>query len=149
MLAFLRRFCFFDRSAQAGRADATAAAVGAAPRGARARARARAFWLCALGLLAAPGAQALQVKSFVPQGEVARVRQVVVQFDRPAVAFGDAAAPAPLQLSCSDAAAAQGAGHVEQRARMGVRLPARPAARRRAARPTFRPGFKLGLVAKN
>jgi len=141
MLAFLRRFCFFDRSAQAGRADATAAAVGAAPRGARARARARAFWLCALGLLAAPGAQALQVKSFVPQGEVARVRQVVVQFDRPAVAFGDAAAPAPLQLSCSDAAAAQGAGHWnnEREWAFDFRRDLPPGVRCTA---TFRPGFK-------
>lgn len=105
MRAFLRRCFFCHGSAQAGRK----APAGAALRGMRG-ARARGLGLCALGLLAAPGAQALQVKSFVPQGEVTRVRQVVVQFDRPAVAFGDATAPAPLQLSCSDAAAAQGAG---------------------------------------
>ncbi len=137
MLAFLRRFCFFDRSAQAGRADATAAAVGAAPRGARARG----FWLCALSLLAAPGAQALQVKSFVPQGEVARVRQVVVQFDRPAVAFGDAAAPAPLQLSCSDAAAAQGAGHWNNEREWAFDF-ARDLPPGVRCTATFRPGFK-------
>ena len=37
----------------------------------------------------ATGAQALTVASLSPQGEVARVRQVVVKFDSAAVSFGD------------------------------------------------------------
>jgi hypothetical protein len=60
--------------------------------------------------LAAWGAQALQITSFSPQGEVARVRQVVVKFDAAAVNFGDPKAPAPLTLSCSDAQATEGQG---------------------------------------
>ena len=66
-------------------------------------------WIVAAALsLVALGAQALQITSFSPQGEVARVRQVVVQFDSAAVQFGDPKAPAPLSLSCSDASTAQG-----------------------------------------
>lgn len=60
--------------------------------------------------LVAGGAWALQVTSLTPQGEVARVRQVVAKFDAPAVAFGDARAAAPLALSCSDAQATRGTG---------------------------------------
>ena len=56
------------------------------------------------------GAQALQITRFSPQGEVARARQVVVQFNAAAVRFGDAQAPAPLALLCSDAQASQGSG---------------------------------------
>ena len=55
-------------------------------------------------------AQALQLVSVSPQGEVARVRQVVAKFDVGAVNFGDPKAPAPLTLSCNDAAAAKGSG---------------------------------------
>ncbi|MBP6598913.1 MAG: alpha-2-macroglobulin [Giesbergeria sp.] len=55
-------------------------------------------------------AQALQITKFSPQGEVARAHQVVVQFDSAAVRFGDAQAPAPLALLCSDAQASQGSG---------------------------------------
>ena len=55
-------------------------------------------------------AQALQLVSVSPQGEVARVRQVVAKFDVSAVNFGDPKAPAPLTLSCNDAAAAKGSG---------------------------------------
>jgi hypothetical protein len=51
---------------------------------------------------------ALSVTSLTPQGEVARVRQVVAKFDESAVAFGDPKAPAPLALSCSDAQATRG-----------------------------------------
>ncbi len=61
------------------------------------------------GCLAGP-AQALQVARVSPQGEVAQVRQVVVRFQTPAIAFGSAQAPAPLSLSCSDPAASQGSG---------------------------------------
>ncbi|MBV7427537.1 MULTISPECIES: Ig-like domain-containing alpha-2-macroglobulin family protein [unclassified Acidovorax] len=60
--------------------------------------------------LAAWGAQALQITSFSPQGEVARVRQVVAKFDAAAVNFGDPKAPAPLALSCSDAGVTKGTG---------------------------------------
>ncbi len=61
-------------------------------------------------LLAPLGAQALQTSRFSPQGEVASVRQVVAQFDAPAVRFGDPKAPAPFTIACSDAAASQGTG---------------------------------------
>lgn len=59
---------------------------------------------------AAFGAQALQVTSLSPQGEVSKVRQVVVKFDEGAVNFGDPKAPAPVSLSCSDAQVTQGTG---------------------------------------
>ena len=68
-------------------------------------------WMVAASLaLMAWGAHALQISHFSPQGEVARVRQMVVKFDAAAVRFGDPKAPAPLNLSCSDAAATQGTG---------------------------------------
>jgi hypothetical protein len=66
-----------------------------------------------LGLLlgsAALAAQAVGVRQFSPQGEVAKVEQVVVQFDGTAVRFGDPKAAAPVTLSCSDAQATQGTG---------------------------------------
>ncbi|SFB79363.1 hypothetical protein SAMN05216344_103149 [Polaromonas sp. OV174] len=53
-------------------------------------------------------AQALQIISVSPQGEVAQIRQVVVKFDNSAVNFGDPKAPAPMSLSCSDAQATKG-----------------------------------------
>ena len=47
-------------------------------------------WMLAASLsLAAWGAQALQITSLSPQGEVARIRQVVAKFDTAAVYFGD------------------------------------------------------------
>ncbi|OYY36702.1 MAG: alpha-2-macroglobulin [Polaromonas sp. 39-63-25] len=55
-------------------------------------------------------AQALQVTSVSPQGEIARVRQIAVKFDESAVNFGDPKAPAPVSLSCSDAQATKGSG---------------------------------------
>ena len=55
-------------------------------------------------------AQALQLTSVSPQGEISRVRQVVAKFDDSAVTFGDPKAPAPLSLSCNDAQATKGAG---------------------------------------
>ena len=68
-------------------------------------------WMLAASLsLWAWGAQALQITSFAPQGEVARVRQVVAKFDTAAVNFGDPKAPAPLSLSCSDASVTKGTG---------------------------------------
>ncbi|RZL95794.1 MAG: alpha-2-macroglobulin, partial [Variovorax sp.] len=56
------------------------------------------------------GAHALQITSLTPQGEVARVRQIVAKFDQAAVSFGDPKAPAPLAVSCSDAQAGKGTG---------------------------------------
>ncbi len=55
-------------------------------------------------------AQAFQMLSLSPQGEVARVRQVVAKFDDSAVNFGDPKAEAPLTLSCSDAQVTKGSG---------------------------------------
>ncbi|MCW5653832.1 MG2 domain-containing protein [Hydrogenophaga sp.] len=67
--------------------------------------------LVATALLAcALPASALQVSSLSPQGEIARVRQVTIKFDESAVPFGDARAPAPASLSCSDAQATRGKG---------------------------------------
>nr|WP_218628206.1 MG2 domain-containing protein [Variovorax sp. dw_954] len=56
------------------------------------------------------GAQALQITGVTPQGEVARVRQLVARFDQAAVNFGDPKAPAPLALSCTEAAGSKGTG---------------------------------------
>ena len=67
-------------------------------------------WTGALLALWAGNALALAVGQFNPQGEVAQVQQVRVQFDSAAVRFGDPKAAAPLQLSCSDAQAAAGTG---------------------------------------
>ena len=55
-------------------------------------------------------AQALQITSLSPQGEVAQVRQVVAKFDAAAINFGDAKAAAPLTVRCSDEQATQGTG---------------------------------------
>ena len=52
---------------------------------------------------AAADAQAFQITSLSPQGEVAQVRQVVAKFSEAAVNFGDPKAAAPLTISCSDA----------------------------------------------
>jgi uncharacterized protein YfaS (alpha-2-macroglobulin family) len=60
-------------------------------------------------LMAGPGF-ALQITSLSPQGEVARVRQIVAKFDQAAVNFGDPKAPAPLAVSCNDAQAGKGTG---------------------------------------
>ena len=56
-------------------------------------------------VLAVVPAQAFQITGLSPQGEVAQVRRLVVKFDERAVNFGDAKAPAPLSLSCTDAQA--------------------------------------------
>ncbi|MFT4265703.1 MAG: hypothetical protein QM586_00540 [Xenophilus sp.] len=55
----------------------------------------------ALAFCSAGAAQALQISSLTPQGEVSQVRQVVASFDQ---------APAPLALHCDDAQAGQGSG---------------------------------------
>ncbi|HVZ45879.1 MAG TPA: MG2 domain-containing protein [Ramlibacter sp.] len=56
------------------------------------------------------GAHAARIVSVSPQGEVSRVRQVVAKFDNAVLAFGDPKAPAPLQITCSDAQATAGNG---------------------------------------
>lgn len=66
--------------------------------------------LAILALSSTAVAHALQVTSLSPQGEVARVRQVVAKFDAAAITFGDPNAPAPLNLSCTDAQATRGSG---------------------------------------
>ena len=66
--------------------------------------------LLSLVLAGAGAAQAFSVASLSPQGEVARVRQVVAKFDAAAVRFGDPKAPAPFGVACSDADAAKGTG---------------------------------------
>ena len=67
--------------------------------------------IAALTAAVALQAQALQPSSLSPQGEIAEIRQIVAKFDAPAVNFGDPKAPAPLRLSCTDAAAAKGSGY--------------------------------------
>jgi uncharacterized protein YfaS (alpha-2-macroglobulin family) len=67
-------------------------------------------WIAATLLACAFPASALQIVNLSPQGEVARVRQVVVKFNESAIRFGDASAPAPVSLSCSDAQATRGNG---------------------------------------
>ncbi|MDZ7937058.1 MAG: MG2 domain-containing protein [Rhodoferax sp.] len=63
------------------------------------------------GLVASAwSANALQITSLSPQGEVAQVRQVVAKFDESAVNFGDPKAEAPLSLRCSDAQVTEGNG---------------------------------------
>ena len=66
--------------------------------------------MVALLVLATSAAQALTVTRLTPQGEVAQVRQVVAQFDGPAVRLGDAQAAAPFTVACSDQDAARGQG---------------------------------------
>jgi hypothetical protein len=64
----------------------------------------------ALLAVAAIDAQAFQVASVSPRGEVSRVRQVVIGFDDAAVNFGNSQAEAPATLSCSDAQVTKGSG---------------------------------------
>ena len=70
----------------------------------------RAIATLAALLLSTLGAQAFQIVSLSPQGEVARVRQIVAKFDESAVRFGNPKAEAPLTLSCSDAQVTKGSG---------------------------------------
>ncbi|WP_347557290.1 MG2 domain-containing protein [Robbsia sp. KACC 23696] len=68
--------------------------------------------LAFLATILLPQAQAARVLTLSPQGTVSQVRQVVVTFDEPMVRFGDAAAPAPAQLSCESIdAPPKGQGH--------------------------------------
>ena len=71
-----------------------------------------------LGAVAALGAAAMlslhagaaRTVSVSPQGAVTQVRQVVVKFDEPMVAFGAASAPNPARVTCTDPAAGRGQG---------------------------------------
>lgn len=66
--------------------------------------------LAASAVFLSAQAHALQITSLTPQGEVARIRQVVARFDQAAVNFGDPKAPAPLVVSCAGAQAGKGTG---------------------------------------
>lgn len=55
-------------------------------------------------------ADAARAVSVSPQGKVALVRQALVKFDEPMIAFGSPGAPAPGKLACSGAPAAALAG---------------------------------------
>lgn len=59
---------------------------------------------------ATTSAQALTITALTPQGEVSRVRQISARFSDNAVQFGDARAPAPLSVSCDNAAVSLGQG---------------------------------------
>lgn len=72
--------------------------------------RAKTLLIAALLALSTVVAQAFQVASLSPQGEVARVRQVVLKFDEAATGFGDAKVDAPVDLRCADGFAPKGAG---------------------------------------
>ena len=60
-------------------------------------------WLLLLAGLGMAGTAALALKPVAvsPQGEVARVRQFLVKFDKEAVTAGNATAPAPFALKCT------------------------------------------------
>ena len=66
--------------------------------------------LSLLLLWGATQAHALQISSLSPQGEVARIRQVLVTFDEATVRLGDAQAPAPVAIRCDNVPAASGSG---------------------------------------
>ena len=51
-------------------------------------------------------AQAAEIASVSPQGEVAQVRQIVVRFDEAVVPFGDLRLPDPASVACQGAAPA-------------------------------------------
>ncbi|MBL3966425.1 alpha-2-macroglobulin, partial [Burkholderia sp. KCJ3K979] len=69
--------------------------------------------VAALGAAAALSlhAGAARTVSVSPQGTVTEVRQSVVKFDEPMVAFGSASAPNPARVTCNDSTAARGQGH--------------------------------------
>lgn len=57
----------------------------------------------ALMLMFAQFVSAATIRSFSPQNEVSRVRQVRAAFSEAAVKFGDPKAPAPFDIQCSEA----------------------------------------------
>ncbi|WP_213778409.1 Ig-like domain-containing alpha-2-macroglobulin family protein [Caballeronia sp. dw_276] len=79
-------------------------------------ASAAAVSLLAIGFLSATHrADAARTVSVSPQGKVTQVRQVVVKFDEPMIAFGDPAAKAPAQVHCSGGAAAGSAHWIDDK----------------------------------
>ncbi|WP_414439311.1 MG2 domain-containing protein [Burkholderia sp. 22PA0106] len=68
------------------------------------------YWSAALALAAGLGAgfgwpaDAAKIVSVSPQGSTPDVRQVVIKFDEPMVAFGSPSLPAPAQVTCDDPA---------------------------------------------
>ena len=54
--------------------------------------------------------QAATITRFSPQGATSGVRQIVIDFDRAAVTFGEAKLPAPVAVQCSLDGAAEGSG---------------------------------------
>lgn len=54
--------------------------------------------------------QAATITRFSPQGSSSGVRQIVIDFDRAAVTFGEAKLPAPVKVQCSLDGAAEGSG---------------------------------------
>ena len=54
--------------------------------------------------------QAATITRFSPEGAASGVRQIVVDFDRAAVAFGEPKLPAPVELRCSLESATAGSG---------------------------------------
>ncbi|MBY4599148.1 alpha-2-macroglobulin [bacterium BD-1] len=67
-------------------------------------------WLPWTLALLAVGAHGFTLTSVTPQGEVSQVRQLVAKFNENSVNFGDPKAPAPLKVSCDNAAASRGQG---------------------------------------
>ncbi|MDR0261234.1 MAG: Ig-like domain-containing protein, partial [Comamonas sp.] len=69
-------------------------------------------WLAGAGWAALGlSAHATSITSVSPQGEVARVRQIVVKFDAAVVPMGDLRAAAPVKLDCDNKQAqSQGTG---------------------------------------
>lgn len=55
-------------------------------------------------------ANALEIVSLSPQGEVAQVQQIQVKFDKSAVPLGDPKAPAPVTVHCANAVTPAGTG---------------------------------------
>jgi alpha-2-macroglobulin len=74
------------------------------------------WWTAALAALIGASAlfawraDAARTLSVSPQGTVAQVRQVVIKFDGPMVAFGSPGAADPARVQCSDAVAGEGQG---------------------------------------
>ncbi|WP_348770354.1 MG2 domain-containing protein [Hydrogenophaga sp. PAMC20947] len=68
----------------------------------------RSTGLLLLGAWLATSAMALEITQFSPQGEIAKIEQVSVQFDQPAVPLGDPQATAPLKLQCQPVAKGSG-----------------------------------------
>lgn len=62
---------------------------------------------CALAVVPA---WAAQVADFSPQGEVAKVQSIKLRFNAPVISFGNAQAPAPVDIVCNQPEAQKGHG---------------------------------------